>query len=89
MKRLTCLLACLWVAVVHSAERPNIILIFTDDQGMNDVGCYGSEIATPNIESLANDGIKFIQWYFASSICTPSRYGLLTGKYPTRSRDGL
>ena len=75
-------------ALGFSAERPNIVLIFTDDQGMNDVGCYGSEIATPNIDSLARDGIKFAQWYVASSICTPSRFGLLTGKisHPFKGR---
>lgn len=74
-----------------SAEgaRPNIVLIFTDDQGMHDVGCYGSEIATPHIDSLARDGLKFTSWYVASSICTPSRYGLLTGRYPSRSQDRL
>ena len=70
-------------------SRPNVVLIFTDDQGMHDVGCYGSEIATPHIDSLAQDGMKFTQWYVASSICTPSRFGLLTGQFPTRSRDGL
>ena len=42
--------------------RPNVILIFTDDQGMNDVGAYGSEIATPHIDSLGRDGMKFSQW---------------------------
>ena len=72
-----------------SADLPNILLIFTDDQGYHDVGCYDSEIRTPHIDSLARDGIKFTQWYSASSICTPSRYGLLTGRNPSRSRDAL
>ena len=67
--------------------RPNIILIFTDDQGWNDVGVYGSEIPTPNIDRLAAEGMKFDQFYSASSICTPSRFGLLTGRNPSRSRD--
>lgn len=71
------------------AERPNILMIFTDDQGWNDVGCYGSEIPTPNIDSLAREGIKLNQFYAASSICTPSRFGLLTGRFPTRSHDQL
>jgi len=85
------LLCCLCAGQVlaENKSRPNIVLIFTDDQGMNDVSCYGSEIATPHIDSLARDGMKFTQWYVASSICTPSRFGLLTGKFPTRSRDGL
>ncbi|MCA9141066.1 MAG: sulfatase-like hydrolase/transferase, partial [Planctomycetales bacterium] len=69
--------------------RPNILLIFSDDQGVADVGCYGSEIKTPHIDSLARDGIKLTQFYAASSICTPSRYGLLTGRFAQRSHDHL
>lgn len=69
--------------------RPNIILIFTDDQGMNDLSCFGSEIKTPNIDSIAVQGAKFTSWYVASSICTPSRYSLMTGHYPSRSKDRL
>jgi len=72
-----------------SADRPNIILIFTDDQGYNDVGCYGSEIPTPNIDRLAQQGVRFENWYSASAICTPSRFGLLTGRNPSRSQDQL
>ncbi|MCM8533957.1 MAG: sulfatase-like hydrolase/transferase, partial [Lentisphaeraceae bacterium] len=71
------------------AQRPNILLIFTDDQGMNDLSCFGSEIATPNIDSIAGDGVRFTSWYAGSSICTPSRFSLLTGKYPSRSQDRL
>jgi arylsulfatase A-like enzyme len=95
----TCLLtASVLVAVVgpricmaeaNRTPRPNILLIFSDDQGVNDVGCYGSEIQTPHIDSLARDGLKFNQFYAASSICTPSRYGLLTGRFAQRSRDQL
>ena len=76
----------LWSA---ETTRPNVVLIFSDDQGMHDVGCYGSEIPTPNIDSLATQGMKFNQWYVASSICTPSRYGLLTGQFPSRSESQL
>lgn len=72
-----------------AAERPNILLIFTDDQGVNDVGCYGSEIPTPNIDRIAAEGVKFTNFYSASSICTPSRFGLLTGRNPVRSQDAL
>ncbi len=68
---------------------PNIILIFSDDQGMHDIGCYGSEIPTPAIDRMAKEGMRFTQFYAASSICTPSRYGLLTGRYPHRSHDNL
>ena len=89
IQRLILVVACGLTGLLNSAERPNVVLIFTDDQGMNDVGAYGSEIATPHIDSLGRDGMKFSQWYVASSICTPSRFGLLTGQFPTRSRDGL
>ena len=72
-----------------SAAKPNIVVIFTDDQGINDVGCYGSEISTPNIDRLATEGMKLNQFYAASSICTPSRFGLFTGRYAHRSQDSL
>ena len=70
-------------------QRPNIILIYSDDQGMNDLSCFGSEIKTPNLDKIADQGAKFTSWYVASSICTPSRYSLLTGHYPSRSQDRL
>lgn len=82
--------AAIWISsLLPAAERPNILLIFSDDQGWGDVSCYDSEIPTPNIDSLARDGVKFTNWYVASSICTPSRFGLLTGRYPSRSQDRL
>lgn len=90
MRLLRILVFPLWLASPSlAADRPNILLIFTDDQGINDVGCYGSEIPTPNIGRLASEGMKFEQWYSASSICTPSRFGLLTGQNPSRSKDQL
>ena len=79
----------LLVVTLSAAERPNILLIFADDLGIGDVSCYGSEIRTPNIDSLARDGAKFESFYVASPICTPSRFGLLTGRYPNRSQDRL
>ena len=79
----------LLVLALAAAPRPNIVLIFTDDQGVNDVGCYGSEIPTPHIDSLARDGLRLTNFYAASSICTPSRFGLLTGRNPATSRDHL
>ena len=82
-------LVCVVTLTDAIADRPNVVLIFTDDQGIHDIGCYGSEIETPHIDSLARDGLKFNQWYSASSICTPSRYGLLTSRNPCRSRDSL
>tara|TARA_R110002096_G_scaffold4493_10_gene20844 strand:+ start:12378 stop:13724 length:1347 start_codon:yes stop_codon:yes gene_type:complete len=89
MRPLFLLCLALLVAPARSAERPNIVLIFSDDQGVNDIGCYGSEIPTPNIDRLAEEGVKFTNWYSASAICTPSRFGLLTGLNPSRSKHGL
>ena len=80
-----------WILAVaaNAAERPNILFIFSDDQGINDVSCYGSEIKTPNIDSIAKKGIQFQSFYVAAPVCTPSRFGLLTGRYPNRSKDNL
>lgn len=67
------------------AAPPNIILIFCDDLGYGDLGCYGStKNRTPHIDSLARDGRKFSQFYSSSPVCTPSRASLLTGCYPRR-----
>ena len=68
-----------------SSPRPNVVLIFTDDQGYQDVGCYGSpDIRTPHIDRLAADGVRFTDFYVAASVCSPSRAALLTGCYPPR-----
>jgi len=67
---------------------PNIVIIYLDDLGFGDVGVYGSEsIPTPNIDKLANGGIRFTDGHASSSTCTPSRYALLTGVYPWRNKN--
>jgi arylsulfatase A-like enzyme len=67
------------------AELPNIILINADDLGYGDLGCYGAtKIKTPNIDQLAKEGRRFTDAHTASAVCSPSRYGLLTGNYPLR-----
>lgn len=62
--------------------RPNILYILTDDLGFGDIGCYGSSlIATPNLDALADSGVRFTDAHAPSAVCTPSRYGILTGRY--------
>ncbi len=79
------LLLCLLLALPALAARPNFIIIFTDDQGYGDLGCFGSElIQTPHLDQLAREGRCFTSFYVASSVCTPSRAALLTGSYPKR-----
>jgi arylsulfatase A len=71
-------------AVLTSAEKPNVIIILTDDQGYNDLSCYGSpDIRTPNIDAIAKEGVRFTDYYVASPVCSASRAALLTGRYPT------
>ena len=67
------------------SESPNIIIILTDDQGYQDVGCYGSpDIETPNLDQMAADGIRLTDFYAAQAVCSASRAGILTGCYPNR-----
>lgn len=66
-------------------QKPNIVYIFADDLGYGDLSCYGAkDINTPNIDQIAKQGIKFTEFYSASSVCSPSRAALLTGRYPQR-----
>jgi len=74
--------------VKEAPQSPNIIIIYADDLGYGDVGVYGStELKTPNIDNLANGGVKFTNGYASSATCSPSRYALLTGVYPWRNKD--
>jgi arylsulfatase A-like enzyme len=72
----------------NKSIKPNIVFIYLDDLGYGDLSCYGAtEIKTPNIDALANGGVRFTNGYATSATCTPSRYGLLTGVYPWRNKD--
>ena len=89
-------IAILCSGLLHAAEPrssrlPNVIVFLTDDLGYNDTGCYGAlpvHIRTPNIDRLAKEGVRFTDGHAASSVCTPSRYSLLTGQYAFRNRRG-
>ncbi|MDP6040127.1 MAG: sulfatase-like hydrolase/transferase, partial [Candidatus Latescibacteria bacterium] len=66
-------------------QRPNVILIFCDDLGYGDLGCFGSEVnATPRLDQMAEEGMRFTDFYVAAPVCSPSRAALMTGCYPKR-----
>jgi len=73
------------VAAAEAARPPNVVIIFTDDQGYGDVGCYGAKgFVTPNLDGMARQGIRFADFYVAQPVCSSSRTALLTGCYPNR-----
>jgi arylsulfatase A-like enzyme len=80
---------CLLVMIVRtvSAAAPNIVLIYADDLGYGDIGCYGATgVRTPNIDRLATEGLRFTDAHSSSATCTPSRYSMLTGEYAWRKK---
>ncbi|MDG2208257.1 MAG: arylsulfatase [Pirellulales bacterium] len=89
-----CLAAGCWIALVavpliaaEKVDRPNIVLIMSDDMGYSDIGCYGGEIRTPHLDRLAADGLRFTQFYNTARCC-PTRACLLTGLYPHQAGVG-
>jgi arylsulfatase A-like enzyme len=77
--------ANLAIAAEPAATRPNVVLILADDLGWTDLACYGSDFhATPHLDRIAGEGLKFTQSYSACTVCSPTRAALLTGKYPAR-----
>jgi len=73
-------------ATEHASDRPNIVVFLADDLGYADTAVYGGKIATPHIDALARAGMRFTDAHTTSSVCTPTRYGFLTGRYNWRSR---
>ncbi|MCX6612777.1 MAG: sulfatase-like hydrolase/transferase, partial [Acidobacteria bacterium] len=73
---------------LQAAPKPNVIIILADDLGTGDVACYSPEakLRTPNLDKLARQGMRFTDAHSPSAVCTPTRYGLLTGRYSWRTR---
>ena len=80
------LILCIAALAAHAADRPpNVIIIFTDDQGYADVGVFGAKgFTTPNLDRMAHEGRRFTDFHSAQPVCSASRTGLLTGCYPNR-----
>ena len=81
------LVALTGAAITNGAQKPNVIVIYTDDQGFGDASCLNPEakFQTPNLDRLAREGINFTNGHSPDTVCTPSRYGLLTGRYCWRT----
>jgi len=79
------LVSCCLLPASAKSTQPNVIIILADDLGYGDISANGSRIATPNIDALANMGVNFSSFYSSANVCTPSRAGLMTGRYPIRS----
>ena len=83
---IACISLCIATSTFAAERRPNVVLIFADDQGTVDLNCYGAkDLITPHLDGLAKRGIRFTQFYAAAPVCSPSRAGLLTGRYPQRA----
>src|SRR5262249_36720588 len=86
---LACTLVAAWLAAgvcaAPAPERPNVVVLLADDLGYGELGCQGNpQIPTPNIDSLARAGVRITSGYVTAPVCSPSRAGLLTGRYQTR-----
>ena len=84
--RLACVLSLFAPLLARAAAQPNIVIFYADDLGYGELGCQGftQDIPTPHIDSLAKNGLRFTHGYVAATYCSPSRAGLMTGRYPTR-----
>jgi arylsulfatase A-like enzyme len=84
--RLACVLSLFTPLLARAAAQPNIVIFYADDLGYGELGCQGftQDIPTPHIDSIAKNGLRFTHGYVAATYCSPSRAGLMTGRYPTR-----
>ena len=78
----------LMASFCSAQEKPNVVLIMVDDMGYSDIGCYGGEILTPNIDALASKGVRFTQFYNTSRSC-PARASLMTGQVTSQPFNNL
>ena len=77
------LLDLVFLSSIYGSEKPNIVIILADDMGWKDVGYHGAEFPTPNIDRIAREGVELDRFY-VTPLCSPTRAGLLTGRYPIR-----
>jgi hypothetical protein len=84
-KRIACSILALLVSQGLFAVQPNIIVFLTDDQDKESIGAYGGNVWTPNLDRMAREGMLFHNGFVTSTVCTPSRYSFLTGRYASRS----
>jgi arylsulfatase A-like enzyme len=80
---------CFCSQAQNKFSKPNIIIIYADDLGYGDLSTYGGDIPSPNIQRIADAGIKFTDFYVSAPVCSPSRFSLLTGSYPQRSKHNI
>lgn len=87
MKSIACLcFFLLWLGLHAQAARPHVVFLLVDDFGWADTSCFGGRVPTPHMDRLAQQGLRFRQFYVASPICSPSRCGIITGQFPARWR---
>jgi arylsulfatase A-like enzyme len=83
--RLVVIAAVAWPTLAHAQARPNVVVLMTDDMGYSDIGSYGApDIRTPNIDSLARDGVRLTDFYSNGVLCSPTRAGFISGRYQQR-----
>ncbi|MCX6849910.1 MAG: arylsulfatase [Verrucomicrobia bacterium] len=83
----SCWIALMLVSATMAADKPNVVLLYADDLGYGDLSCYGSKtIATPHIDKLAAEGLRFTDGHCSAATCTPSRFAMLTGEYAFRQK---
>jgi arylsulfatase A-like enzyme len=89
LQALLMILCCFYSLALQAQERPNILVLISDDQNMDSIGAYGSDYKTPNIDRLAKEGIVHTRAYTTATLCVPTRYSCLTGSYPSRCQNDI